>query len=172
MSEPGKDKEKAMVTPLRPAQPASMVEGPLIQPSLLLLDWLEKNSRTAAGKRVRFRLPVVVRFEDQYRLALSDAFIGTTEADGGAQGILLELDDTGMGIALIDELRGRCPKSTNTCAVWLEGYWGQLAQVTMPESPSAAGTKKHPFAVLRVHGTIDPQARHAEPIHAMIEVRP
>lgn len=172
MSERGKDKEKAMAIPMRPAQPASMVEGPLIQPSKPLLDWLEKNSRTATGKRLRFRLPVVVRFEDQYRLALSGAFIGTTEADGGAQAILLGLDDTGMGTALIDQLRDRCPKSTNSCAVWLEGYWGQLVEAPMPESPSTAGIKKHPFAVLRVHGMIDPQARQAEPIHAMIEARP
>lgn len=138
------------------ARPVKMTEGPSIRPSAALLDWLQKNARGAAGKKRRFRLPVVARFEDEHRLAIGAAHIGTGEGALGADAIALALDDTGMANPLLDALTQRCPKGQASCALWLEGYWGPLLDAPMPEfgAPSADGEKRWPFAVLQVHEVI------------------
>jgi hypothetical protein len=147
-------------------QPVHMVDGPAIQPSGALLDWLGKNATNAAGKRRLFRLPVVVRFEDSYRLALGPAFIGVSEGAPPADAIPLTLDDTGLKSALLDTLRDRCPKEAGGCALWLDGYWGAL--VDAPGLPGEA-PPKNPFAVLRVGEMIDGKAQGAAAARAQVE---
>lgn len=165
--------QKTMTTPMKPAQSARFVAGPAIRPSGPLLDWLNDKVAAAPGPRKRVRLPVVVRFEDQYRLAIGEAFIGAAPGAAGDDAIFLSLDDTGMSVALLDILRDRCPKSADACAVWLEGHWGPLVDVPMPDldlpGEPEDDRKRWPFAVLQVHDLIDAKAGGDETPRALVE---
>ena len=150
---------KTVATPKQPANAAQLVPGPPIQPPGPLLEWLGKV-KDAPGPRKLLRLPVVVRFEDEYRLAFGDAVVGVSEAafDDG-QALHVKLDDTGMGVALLTTLKGLCPGAT--CAVWLEGHWGPLVRTRLP-GLGGGGDGRHPFAVLRLHGLVEASAKGAE----------
>lgn len=160
---PDTQKGGAPVTLTSPAA-VKMKEGPALKPAGALLGWLNQNARRA-GKKVRFRLPVAVRFEDEHRLAIGAAHIGTDVGANEADAIELALDDTGLGVALLDTLRQRAPKGQPGLVLWLEGYWGELMDVPLPEfgAASADGKKRWPFAVLRVHQTVGPDgAAHVQ----------
>lgn len=141
--------------------PAKWTEGPALQPAAVLLDWLERHARTETGTRRLFRLPVVVRFEDAYRLAIESAFIGTSEADRNSDSVCLRLDDTGMGMSLVSQLGPYCAGSSRVCRVWLEGYWGRLVEVPLPEREGDVAGK--PFAVLKVVGAVQGPPDAARP---------
>ena len=139
--------------------PMSMVEGPSITPSAPLLSFLAGTEK----QRKRVRLPVVVRFSDAAHSGVAKAFVGVSEASLGADPLELALNDTAMGIALLDHLRRQCPKEALTCSAWLEGNWG----TTFPPGETQQGPA-HPFSVVRFHETIDPAAP-SELLHAMVE---
>lgn len=149
---PGAD---AMPQHLKTPEPErTFVNGPPIDPPEALLEWLETTA--SAEPRPRIRLPVVVRFKDQHRLGLDGGHIGVSPAATPAE-IKVTLDDTAMGISLLDRVREACPAPTETsCAVWLEGTWG--------------GGPSHQIRVLRLVGLNppDPPAGGA-PVRALIE---
>ena len=156
-----KRKEGVMASPMKPNRPATkMQEGPPIQPSQPLLDWLNSNAVNSRAQRNRFKLPVVIRFADSHRIEIASAFLSTSEKDLPKDPIELALDGTGMSISLLTVLRQRCPQTAVSCAVWLEGYWGKLIQSTSKgstlPSDSSSGNKRWPFAVLQVHELIVP----------------
>ncbi len=112
--------------------PAGFVAGPRITPTAELLAWLQ----TPAQPRRRIRLPVVVEFDE---LGIRDCFVGDDD-----DRLAIRIDDTALGISLVDRLRGDHPGGR--CVVWLEGYWGALVSGG-PELPEQ-GEKRWPFAVL------------------------
>jgi len=143
-----------VATPKQPTDTPDLVPGPPLSPAGPLLEWLE-GVKAAAGPRKLLRLPVVVRFEDDYRLALSEAVVGVSEAAfDDAEALRLKLDDTGMGVSLLEAVKRLC--TGLSCAVWLEGHWGTLLTGPLARRALAgAGTDpRHPFAVLRVQGTV------------------
>jgi hypothetical protein len=125
---------------LTPEPERTFVDGPPIDPPDALLKWLETTA--SAEPRPRIRLPVVVRFRDQHRLGLDGGHIGVSPA--ALPGVIqVTLDDSAMGIALIDRVRDACPDAKETvCAVWLEGTWG--------------GGPGHQMRVLRLVGANPP----------------
>lgn len=123
-------------------QGGSWVPGPSVHSSSLLLTWLAKNAKTAHGKRQRVRIPVVVFFDD-YRLDVSGAFLGVSPDD--PNDIALVLDDSALGISLVERLRERCPADQPSCVIWVEGYWGPLVDIPADPTPPP-----YPFAVLGV----------------------
>lgn len=137
-----------------PEPERSFVDGPPIEPPGALLKWLESTATAQPKKRIR--LPVVVHFKDAHRIGLDGGHIGTSPAAlPGA--IQLALDDTAMGISLLDRVRQACPDQKQTdCVVWLEGTW--------------VGGPRRQFQVLRLVGANppDPPAGGA-PIRALIE---
>lgn len=137
----GQAKSTDMTTPMKPKSESKMVAGPAIAPAAALLDWLENEVKPATPRK-RIKLPVVVKM-DEHRVSIVDAWVGGGEAPADA--IRLKLDDTGMGVALKDQLRRKCAAAT--CAVWLEGHWGALVQ-SGPQLPVPGGKKV--FAVLSV----------------------
>ncbi len=147
--------------PKEPTPSTSFVPGPKIKPTPQLLEWLEKE----AGSRKRIRIPVVIQFQDSYRLAIGRAFVGVAEADAESDPLFLHLDDSTMGIALIDTVRFRFPKDAQSAAVWLEGHWG-------PALPAAflppRGDRK-PFTLRSVGEIIDPGSLRSEDARALIE---
>ena len=142
-----------------------MSEGPAIEPAGPLLDWLNKTAKGEGGKRPRIRLPVAVRFEDEYRLAFGDVTIGRTMT-AQADAIHLSLDDTGLSNPLLQSVAARCPKDAPGCVLLLEGYWGALVEGGPPDIVMPGEAKKWPFAVLKVHGLLD--AGSADGSHAQI----
>ena len=137
----------AMPQHLKTPEPErTFVDGPPIDPPAKLLEWLESTG--SAEPRPRIRLPVVVRFRDAHRLGLDGGHIGVSPAimPGSIQ---VRLDDTAMGISLLDRVRGACPDDKQTeCAVWLEGTWGGGPERTFrvfrlvgvnPPAPPAGG---------------------------------
>ncbi|MDP2304938.1 MAG: hypothetical protein Q8P18_02810 [Pseudomonadota bacterium] len=142
-SRPPPSLEPTVATPLTPPPARTFDDGPAVADPAAVLTWLD------AGRGRRVQLPVVVQFDDQHRLAVTGASIG-------AGGVPLKLDDTAMGIALIDQLRTLCPPGP-ACTVWLEGTWGPLME-GMPDFGTDAGPARHDFAVRRVVGLADATA--------------
>lgn len=114
-----------MATPMTPAPSRTYVDGAALSDDAALLAWLEASD----GKALR--LPVALTFDDEYRLAIQTAQVG---------GVALKLDDTAMGVGVLDQVRTLCPKGEPGCTVWLEGTWGSVLQgATMPGLPGPGG---------------------------------
>ncbi len=154
-----------------PSQPSTeLVEGPAIEPPDQLLAWLETTPGAAGERRRRIQLPVVVRFEDEYRLAVGEAFVGARVEAKRPDALRLALEDTGMSVALLTQLGGLCPKPAEACALWLEGYWGRLVDMpSIPDLPGVGPDGRKPFSVLKVHGRIDPPPPVGAVVHAFVE---
>ncbi len=119
-----------------PKPERSFSPGPTLADSAALLAWLESNPSAY------LRLPVVV-----FRGGLGGvelAFIGSDPVPPGDDAILLELDDSALGIGLSTRLRSLCGGS-DACAVWIEGTWGRLLPGIA--APAAAEPPPWPLAV-------------------------
>jgi hypothetical protein len=99
--------------------------GPPITPAASLLQWLQEQAIPQEGRRKKIRIPVFVLFEDEGSESIVEAYIGTTQKTPESQAVLLDFDDSGMGIPLAEQTRMLCPDG-NHCTIWLEGYWGAL----------------------------------------------
>ncbi len=106
-----------MSSPKTPKPERSFVAGPPLADSTALLEWLDANPRAY------LRLPVVIFPGDLGGIRL--AFIGTEPAPPPEGAILLDLDDTTLGIPLSSRLRSLCGAGGAPCAVWIEGTWGR-----------------------------------------------
>ena len=112
-----------------------MTSHPLTPPGALL-SWL-------SAQRGSLRLPVVVALSPG-QLGISRAVIGMGPAAlGAADALELALDDTGLGISLVDRLRGLSADTVQ--AVWLTGTWGPLVSLMPATGPTLAvrGILKH-----------------------------
>lgn len=151
------------------------VEGPSINPVELLLDWIEHQQGLNVSPRKLIRVPVVIIFENERRIAIKDVFIGISDGIVRENNIMLSVDDARMGISLLSRLRHICPQAGTTCAVWLEGYWGAtLSAVAPSEARSAqeqdAITRYH-FSVLKVVGPVHELPENIDDVHILIEDR-
>ncbi|BAZ32202.1 hypothetical protein NIES4074_47040 [Cylindrospermum sp. NIES-4074] len=164
--------QKPITNPKKPTNPVNFTPGLTIQPSSVLLDWLNNQVKTSSGSRKQLRLPVVIHFQDSYRLAIGDAFVGTSDTDLNKDAIFLSLDDSAMGISLLSRLRNICPQTANTCAVWLEGYWGSLLELELSDfsllGENQAEITKWPFAVLKVQELVK-QPEQGEEMRVFVE---
>ena len=153
----------AIVKTKDPTMP-NMKPGPTIDakagaPAEPLRAFFEANQKTAAGQRRLFRVPVALRFEDPSRLAIAAAFVGARLPAAGEDALALQLDDSALGVPLLEQVGRACPKDQPSCAVWLTGHWGALVDgPALPESPEAAGPRRWPFAVVRVGAAVEPGA--------------
>jgi len=167
------NKETPMTNPMKPTNPVSFIPGLAIKPSSQLLNWLNNETQTASGSRKLLRLPVVIHFQDAYRLGIGDSFIGTSDQNRDKNPIFLSLSDAAMGVSLLSTLRDICPKTTNSCAVWLEGYWGALIDFDLPELAALRQDQgentKSSFSVLKVHDLIQEPLGQNEEIRVFIE---
>jgi len=146
-----------------PEEPKQFVPGPAIRPTGPLLRWLNETVPPASGPPTRVRLPVIIPWS-QDDLSIEEAFIGT----GGrvdAETMFLRLDDSMMGISLLERVHERCSKPGTVCAVWLEGYWGSRLPGESNKSkygmiprmdldPRQSDTTRWLFRVIRVHDTL------------------
>lgn len=167
------NEETPMTNPMRPTNSVSFIPGPAIKPSNQLLNWLNNETQTTSGSRRQLRLPVVIHFQDSYRLGIGDSFIGASDRHRDDNAIFLSLSDSAMGVSLLSTLRDICPKEVNSCAVWLEGYWGSLIDFDLPELSGRRKDQeenvKSPFSVLKVHALIEEQLGQDEEVRVLIE---
>ena len=121
-----------MSTPMAPFPEVAFTDGPTLDDPRL-------RDQLAASARRLLRLPVVVEFDDAYRLAVTRAWLGTDLADPAATALQLKLDDTSMGVALLDSLRHACPPGPR-CAVLVDATWGPVLS-GMPALPGLGPTR-------------------------------
>ncbi len=126
-----------------PRPPARFAPGPALSPTDALLAWLKQQG---GERRPRLRLPVVVTFSDGH-LGVAQAFVGTSIDEPSVGRVHLHLDDSAMGVSLIDHLRRACDPFSSRCAVWLEGMWGPLVQ-GLPDFGGPTAPERWPFGVL------------------------
>ncbi|MFN3200584.1 MAG: hypothetical protein ACE366_19450 [Bradymonadia bacterium] len=101
----------------RPAPPIEYVDGPSIEPETLKA-WLEKEVKPSQ----QIKLPIVITLEV---LGVRSAMV-SGDPSGASKGMPIKLDDSTMGISLMDHLRSKCPKDAKVCGIWIEGLWGGL----------------------------------------------
>lgn len=141
--------------PMTPKSEGAFVDGPAIAPASGLRAWLDGEIKSAKP-RPRIKLPVMLVWQDEHRLAIGRAFVGVSGDEPAADAIRLELDDSGMGVSLKDQIRSKCPEGQAACGFWLEGHWGPLVSA----GPSFAEPGTETFAVLAVG---EPIAEGADP---------
>lgn len=152
----------------KPMKPLQFIPGPKIKPTRQLLDWLNKKAKMISGRRRRIRLPVVIRFEDSFRLSIRDAFVGVSGAYPNKDMLLLSLNDAALGIPLLSRLRDSCSTKRNWCAVWLEGLWGPLIELKQPEQEKEDLTEWL-FSVLKVGKLVEKKLGHDKDVRIFIE---
>jgi len=146
----------------QPGPPRRFAPGPALQPVAELRAWLDRQGEPRP--RPRLRLPVAMRFAAGHRMAIDTARVAGAPGDDG---LAVVLDDSALGIALIDHVRRHTPAGAGGCALWLEGYWGAL--LALPTAGHPPGQAPPVFAVVAVGEPVDPGAG---PLHALIEVPP
>jgi hypothetical protein len=155
-----------------PTKPVNFIPVYPIKPFNTLLDWLNSTIQPTSYSRKKLRLPVVIYFQDSYRIAISNTFIGTSDKDRKKDTIFLSLDDSSMGISLLSQLRNICPKTTNSCSLEIEGYWGSLIEFDLPNfsvtTQNQTDVRKWPFTVLKIHKLIT-QPEPSQEIQVFIE---
>ncbi len=132
--------EPAVARTMIPAPELSLVPGPALEPAAELRAWLD------AAPQGQLRLPVVLAFADEHRLALGQAWLGVRPSEPGRDAILLSIEDSALGIALLDRVREHCPGDQPACAMWLEGYWKRSPHLDAD------------FSLRRVLGLVEPGA--------------
>jgi hypothetical protein len=128
-----------------------------------LFDWIAKNAKASDGTRRRFRLPVIVSFTDSKGPAIRSGVVRLSERDFDY--VTFALDDTALGVPLIERLQERCPQTEGNCAIWLEGYWGRL--LAGPVGPPD-DTERDTFSVLAVLMPLD--ERELRQTDAFVEI--
>jgi len=117
--------------------------GPDVDSPTEIAKWIQGVRSKPGDERPLVRIPVVA-FMDEHRLQISSAFLGVSP--DASNHIALRLDDSALGISLVDRVRRHCPGDPRSCVIWVEGYWGPL--IGLPEEAHA--TPPYPFAVLEV----------------------
>lgn len=96
---------------MQPTTEVKFKRGPALRPSGELTTYLE-SLKTIGGKPLLVRLPVVITL-DPTGFGIDKATVGE---------LAIKLNDSALGISLMDRLRTACPNAS-TCAIWLEGHW-------------------------------------------------
>ncbi len=120
-----------------PRPQRSFAPGPALADGTALLEWFEADARAGSGPAY-VRVPVVVFAGDLGGARL--AYIGTDPAPPADDAIVLDLDDSALGIDLSTRLRSLCgtehhagaPSRRDACVVWIEGTWGRHLPSLVP----------------------------------------
>jgi hypothetical protein len=84
-------------------------------PAAQLIAWLD--AQQDAGKPRRLRLPMVLK-PSITGYSNSDARVGAA-----ADALVVNLDDSSLGMSLSDRAKRVCPAGAPTCAIWVDGFW-------------------------------------------------
>ena len=117
-----------------------MSEAPALSPSAELLSWLEAHADT----------PVILPFSVRRQILGLDG--GDLVAEPAVD---FKLDDSMMGVGLMERLLDVCSDLDVPCVVWLEGTFGEVMPLPGFEAEGPA------FAVIRMHGLVEGTPTHA-----------
>lgn len=115
----------------------------------VLINWLEEH------KNSKLVIPVLISF-DEFKLKIAEANIYQGSQSKIESPLSLQLQDSPMGISLLDNLLQICPKDQgDMCLVYLEGTWGPLSSPIQAlhdssTSESVTAPKTWPFVVFKV----------------------
>jgi len=150
-------KDPSMPINLRPAAAIAFVDGPSVEDGAAALAFLQQEARDPSGGRRMLRVPVAIRFDGPGKLMIDAAAIGVDHAALGVAALGVELDDSAMGVGLLDQLRSACERSATTCAVWLHVHWGpNLPMPPLPPIPGAPPPAPTTLAVRAFEALIGP----------------
>lgn len=115
----------------------------------VILYWLNNH------KGSELVLPVIVTF-DEYKLGIEKAVVTLNTNTESESEILLNLDDSPMGISLTDKLHQHCRESQRSCLLYLEGIWGPLSGAIEAvgdsvQSKNKTDKRKWPFVVYGIN---------------------
>lgn len=146
--------------PKTPQPRRDFVAGPALAPADALLDWLKAHPDTLV------RLPVVVRFADDWRHTLAEVYIGSDPDPAAARpadAITLHLDDTALGISLSDRLARLEPAAATVIVLQVEGFFRPSALAALEDD--AQPPPPWPFSLRDVGPTLEPGER---PEHVLV----
>ena len=152
------------------------MEGPTVYPHAGLEDWIRKN-QLRPGRKKFIRIPVVVRFGDEHRLAVREAFLGVMKKKRTDEPLWLTLDDTRLGVSLMDHLQSKCPRERPRaiqsypamiyCHIWLEGTIEPSSDI--PVMHYKKKKKNFIFVIRKVGECFDPQDFPASKLKIFVE---
>lgn len=112
--------------------------GPALSPGQDLVAWFKANPDEYV------RIPVVIHFDEGLRQRKKAYIALDPKAAEPADAVVLNLDDSTLGISLSSRLRSLCPEGPS-CVIWVEGHWGSVG-VGLP-TPEPTSPPPWPFTV-------------------------
>jgi hypothetical protein len=109
-------------------------QGPRILPREALIAFFESQEHKPTVK-----IPVILSFSDE---ADEEVYIAVSEDIDAADKVLLDLDDSGLGVGMEERVEAAFGDQ-RICHAWLIGKWGALLEIPGLELPE--GT--YPFTV-------------------------
>ena len=125
----------------RPQPSINYKKGISIFPKTTLLKWLENN------KKYRVKIPVIVAINENNFPFIQSVFVGVEPTIPEGEKIILDIQDTQMGISFETRIDMCCDKQATHCIIWLEGYWDEEPIFSFGENEKK---NVHPFTVSNV----------------------
>lgn len=150
---PSQMKSPNMKIPDLDAVEPEYTAGPMVLPKADLLAYFEGQE----GSPV-YKVPVVFVYDDE-GFHMKEVFIGVSEDMDDADKLLLDPDDSGLGIGLDDRLRSTF-EGAKVCHAWLIGKWGALLDLDLPGMEPEEGV--YPFTVHDMEKREDGPTENAE----------
>ncbi len=149
-----------MPTPMQRQTAPTFQPGAVVADAAAALTWLRQHAKDDQGQRRLFRVPVVVRFDGPGKLMIDDSAVGVDVAALGAAGLHVDLDDTTMGVALLDHCRRLCAPEAEVCALWIHAQVGRaLPMPSLPPMPGAPPEAAESLSVRAVEGLVEAGAQ-------------
>lgn len=124
----------------RPQPAVNYQKGISLFPKTTLLKWLEQN------KKFRIKIPAIVMINENNFPFIRSVFVGVEPTISEDEKIILDIQDTQMGISFETRIDMYHDKRTTYCPIWLEGYWDEEPIFSFGESKENI----HPFTVSKV----------------------
>ncbi len=120
-------------------EPSTWTDGPAIVAAADLVKWFEGE-----GKGAVVRIPVTVQATP---LGIEKAWIGTTDP------LHVRVDDTALGVSLLDRVHQYCPDPAAVCTLWMDGHWGGIGGGLIGQRPGDS-KGEYVFSVHHVEGRV------------------
>ncbi len=121
-------------------EPATWTDGPAIGAAADLVKWFEGE-----GKDAVVRVPVTIQATP---IGIEKSWIGTTDP------LHIRVDDSALGVSLLDRVHQHCPDPEAVCTLWMDGHWGGAGGGLWPSAQPGDSKGEYLFSVHRVEGRV------------------